>query len=942
MDHTMVLKNFVLIGVAFVWWLDYSPPTKANRVRFSAGSIPDFRMWESCLTLPLSASFLGDLPFPPLSHSGAASFTPHFTQISSQYILLRAAQIFHFVLICNINSRIYNSPVEVLRFVDRVQKLASRLRLPIPHKIGNERKWEGREMKDRKKNNQAKWSSKYNNQQAREGLGGTVWREEKGWVVNRFASPIAAASWSTNHLTMLSGQRERGRGEMLRRWRNVDGTRLPLKKILGRSPGEFSRPDFRLWKSCWTVSLAGEFFFAVLPFPRPFVPALLHPRLLRRTPSSRSWLGLQPMSSRDNACNIDCPPRRERSTVEMERRKTGEAGVLRENPSSKDNVRKVSSHIQTPGCGFAKTRTWTARMRDWGRNGKESAMAFVRDPSQHSPGVIAENHGKPKSGWPDPPKCETSELTLGHFARPSSRYSISVHTLANMIIARRPNCRTATTDPSAMEKSYQGRHEPPNSDEAVHRLLGKLHLSDSRAAGEQKITTPCPDTLEMYTQHYENTARQIRTLCVAVMAPCANETLAVLAILSIKHKRKRTPAHDVWPVMWAGEAGTYIMRPTGWFYTVRFLLSWRNSISETATFVNCSRASVVKVYREWTNGTIGNNRRGNRRAPRDTDVRGERRLRWCMKTNRQATVEQLTVQMNQGTSRHMSTTTVLRTIGSGLDGPSLTSHVLNCIERTDVSVSGEKRRRTDTLHTFLDEHKAVGAALCVLTWLQEYDQDIEVLPWPPNNSDLNLIEDLLDHFDRLLRLLAPPPRTHSSRYPWQPISTSLIHYQLIGAVTFSKVYIKKCSIYNEQTKHISSICAPKNLKNLVNSSVFKVSHGVWEHELFLPFVSCSFRNSLIGSARRGSNAPLITMVLPPTARRDPHVHSRCQRIRVSRMVLGDHALRAPRPRTKEEETPGRAVKGSRFHAEPHERSPLRHRAQLPSCAMLYTDKLTGR
>ncbi|KAJ8867448.1 hypothetical protein PR048_031250 [Dryococelus australis] len=33
--------------------------------------------------------------------------------------------------------------------------------------------------------------------------------------------------------------------------------------------------------------------------------------------------------------------------------------------------------------------------------GKESAMAFVRDPSHHSPGVISGNHGKPKSGWPD-------------------------------------------------------------------------------------------------------------------------------------------------------------------------------------------------------------------------------------------------------------------------------------------------------------------------------------------------------------------------------------------------------------------------------------------------------------------------------------------------------------------------------------------------------------
>ncbi|KAJ8896164.1 hypothetical protein PR048_001507 [Dryococelus australis] len=34
-------------------WLTCSPPTKANRVRSPAGSLPDFRMWESCRTMPL-------------------------------------------------------------------------------------------------------------------------------------------------------------------------------------------------------------------------------------------------------------------------------------------------------------------------------------------------------------------------------------------------------------------------------------------------------------------------------------------------------------------------------------------------------------------------------------------------------------------------------------------------------------------------------------------------------------------------------------------------------------------------------------------------------------------------------------------------------------------------------------------------------------------------
>ncbi|KAJ8881241.1 hypothetical protein PR048_017717 [Dryococelus australis] len=47
--------------------------------------------------------------------------------------------------------------------------------------------------------------------------------------------------------------------------------------------------------------------------------------------------------------------------------------------------------------------------RVWRRYGKESAMAFDRDPSQHSPGVIFGNHR--------PTECESSGLPLRHTAR---------------------------------------------------------------------------------------------------------------------------------------------------------------------------------------------------------------------------------------------------------------------------------------------------------------------------------------------------------------------------------------------------------------------------------------------------------------------------------------------------------------------------------------------
>ena len=86
------------------------------------------------------------------------------------------------------------------------------------------------------------------------------------------------------------------------------------------------------------------------------------------------------------------------------------------------------------------------------------------------------------------------------------------------------------------------------------------------------------------------------------------------------------------------------------------------SISETANFVNCSRAAVVKVFRAWQNGTIQNQRRGKCGAPRAIDGRGERRLRRCVLKNRRATVEQLTAQMNQGATKTVSTTTVQRTL----------------------------------------------------------------------------------------------------------------------------------------------------------------------------------------------------------------------------------------------------------------------------------------
>ncbi|KAJ8875723.1 hypothetical protein PR048_023622 [Dryococelus australis] len=49
-----------------------SPPTKANRVQFPAGS-PNYCKWESCRSMPLVGGFSLGSPVPPSFHSGAAS-----------------------------------------------------------------------------------------------------------------------------------------------------------------------------------------------------------------------------------------------------------------------------------------------------------------------------------------------------------------------------------------------------------------------------------------------------------------------------------------------------------------------------------------------------------------------------------------------------------------------------------------------------------------------------------------------------------------------------------------------------------------------------------------------------------------------------------------------------------------------------------------------------
>ncbi|KAJ8875096.1 hypothetical protein PR048_022987 [Dryococelus australis] len=66
--------------------LTYSPPTKANRVQSPAGSLPDFRKWESCRTMLLVGGFSRGSPGSPTLSFRRCSILTSITLIGSQYI----------------------------------------------------------------------------------------------------------------------------------------------------------------------------------------------------------------------------------------------------------------------------------------------------------------------------------------------------------------------------------------------------------------------------------------------------------------------------------------------------------------------------------------------------------------------------------------------------------------------------------------------------------------------------------------------------------------------------------------------------------------------------------------------------------------------------------------------------------------------------------------
>ncbi|KAJ8883931.1 hypothetical protein PR048_015786 [Dryococelus australis] len=80
-----------LVLAAAIEWLDCSPPTMVKRVQFPAGSLPEFRKWESYLSMPLAGGVFSEISHSPHPCIPALlPFSLHFTLSGSQDLVIKS------------------------------------------------------------------------------------------------------------------------------------------------------------------------------------------------------------------------------------------------------------------------------------------------------------------------------------------------------------------------------------------------------------------------------------------------------------------------------------------------------------------------------------------------------------------------------------------------------------------------------------------------------------------------------------------------------------------------------------------------------------------------------------------------------------------------------------------------------------------------------------
>ncbi|KAJ8874048.1 hypothetical protein PR048_024888 [Dryococelus australis] len=118
----------VPIGAVVAERLACSPPTKANRVQSTAGPPPDFRMWETCWTMPLVSELSRGFPVSSALSFRRLSILTSITLIGSQDLAVKSRpNLFTHSLICLLFNHLASTSVLIFDFfTGRAIDLATR------------------------------------------------------------------------------------------------------------------------------------------------------------------------------------------------------------------------------------------------------------------------------------------------------------------------------------------------------------------------------------------------------------------------------------------------------------------------------------------------------------------------------------------------------------------------------------------------------------------------------------------------------------------------------------------------------------------------------------------------------------------------------------------------------------------------------------------------
>ncbi|KAJ8872244.1 hypothetical protein PR048_025846 [Dryococelus australis] len=275
----VVVDAFLALGAAVVERLPCSPPTKAIRVHSPAGSLRIFACGNCAGRCSWQAGFLGDLPFPPPSHSGVAPYSPSRTWIAG----IQESGETGDLLENPPTSGIVQHDSHVRRSGLWPRQESSPVRL-VGSSEAKGRDLGGVGMKG--------WGKREIPEKTRRPAesSGTMFTCKNPGVTRLEIEPLFALVRSEQpwervlnlighrllwHVPYTDRHSPSKVGAAVARWL---GRSPPTTAIRARYPAG-SLPGFHMWESCWTMLLVGGVFSGCSRFPRPCIPAPLHPRV---------------------------------------------------------------------------------------------------------------------------------------------------------------------------------------------------------------------------------------------------------------------------------------------------------------------------------------------------------------------------------------------------------------------------------------------------------------------------------------------------------------------------------------------------------------------------------------------------------------------------------------------------------------------------------------